>query len=485
MKRAGVPRTVPQRKTILVVDDAEVIRTYLKNLLPMKGYDVLLAEDGLKAMELLNGGAHPDVVVLDVMMPGIDGIETLRKIKQLMPEVPVIMLSVVGKAGTVVDAMNLGAADYINKPFEEEELEIALTKVLQIENLKGDRDELRDRLREHEARERTGFLWASDKMTRIKEILEQVSDADVTILIHGESGVGKEVVARTTHELSNRRENRFVKVNCAALPEELLESELFGYERGAFTGASSRKAGKFEVASGGTMFLDEIGEMSPKLQAKLLQVLQDGEFSRLGGDVDVHVDVRVLAATNRNLEDMVRKGTFREDLYYRLNVVNVWVPPLRDRREEIPVLVDHFRRLYSLKYGRELGTVSDRLMRGFLEYSWPGNVRELENMVKRIVVLQSEDAIAEEIFGAGNSLARNAPAPSPVEAEPLEGDAGASLAEPISLRDIGRKAARDAEREALKRVLYQTNWNRKKAARILEVSYKTLLQKIKDCGLGE
>ena len=299
---------MPQRKTILVVDDAEVIRTYLKNLLPMKGYDVLLAEDGLKAMELLNGGAHPDVVVLDVMMPGIDGIETLRKIKQLMPEVPVIMLSVVGKAGTVVDAMNLGAVDYINKPFEEEELEIALKKVLEIENLKGDRDELRDRLREHEARERTGFLWASEKMTRIKEILEQVSDADVTILIHGESGVGKEVVARTTHELSNRRENRFVKVNCAALPEELLESELFGYERGAFTGASSRKAGKFEVASGGTMFLDEIGEMSPKLQAKLLQVLQDGEFSRLGGDVDVHVDVRVLAATNRNLEDMVRKG---------------------------------------------------------------------------------------------------------------------------------------------------------------------------------
>ena len=231
------------------------------------------------------------------------------------------------------------------------------------------------------------------------------------------------------------------------------------------------------------MFLDEIGEMSPKLQAKLLQVLQDGEFSRLGGDVDVHVDVRVLAATNRNLEDMVRKGAFREDLYYRLNVVNVWIPPLRERREEVPVLVDHFRQLYSAKYGRELAGISDRLMRGFVDYSWPGNVRELENMVKRIVVLQSEDAIAEEIFGASASAsaARLAPVQAVAVAEP---DPTGPLS-PISLRDIGRKAARDAEREALKRVLYQTNWNRKKAARILEVSYKTLLQKIKECGLGE
>jgi len=478
MSRPGTPRTVPQRKQILVVDDAEVIRTYLKNLLPMKGYDVLVAEDGLKAMALLNEGARPDVVVLDVMMPGIDGIETLRKIKQLMPEVPVIMLSVVGKAGTVVDAMNLGAADYINKPFEEEELEIALKKVLEVETLRGESKELRERLREHEARERTGFLWASEKMQRIKEILEQVADADVTILIHGESGVGKEVVARTTHELSTRREQRFVKVNCAALPEELLESELFGYERGAFTGASSRKAGKFEVASGGTMFLDEIGEMSPKLQAKLLQVLQDGEFSRLGGDVDVHVDVRVLAATNRNLEDMVRKGGFREDLYYRLNVVNVWVPPLRERKDEIPVLVDYFLGVYGAKYGRDANGLSDRLMRGFLDYAWPGNVRELENMVKRIVVLQSEDAIADEIFGAGG----RGPVPARETPEPA---AGEPLSGPISLRDIGRKAAREAEREALKRVLYQTNWNRKKAAKILEVSYKTLLQKIKECGLGE
>jgi two-component system response regulator AtoC len=311
----------------------------------------------------------------------------------------------------------------------------------------------------------------------------------VTVLIHGESGVGKEVVSRTVHELSSRASERFVKVNCAALPEELLESELFGYERGAFTGASARKPGKFEVANGGTMFLDEIGEMSPKLQAKLLQVLQDGEFSRLGGDSDVRVDVRVVTATNRNLEEMVQRGAFREDLYYRINVVNVWVPPLRERREEIPVLVDYFLRRYAEQYGRPVQPLSEGLMRTFLHYEWPGNVRELENMVKRIVVLQDESAIAREILAAQ----RSAPAPSPtparaarVASEPEPpGEEAKEPAGPLSLRDIGRQAARKAEREALERVLYETNWNRKKAARILAVSYKTLLQKIKECGLGE
>jgi two-component system response regulator AtoC len=486
VSRTGTARSVPQRRQVLVVDDAEVIRTYLRNLLPAKGYDVLLAEDGARALDLLAQGARPDVVLLDVMMPQPDGIETLRRMKQRDPALPVVMLSVVGKAGTVVEAMNLGASDYINKPFEEEELELALGRVLATESLKAEREDLRERLRVHEARERQRFLWSSGKMQRIHELLEQVADADVTVLIHGESGVGKEVVARTLHELSDRRDARFVKVNCAALPEELLESELFGYERGAFTGASARKAGKFEVASSGTIFLDEIGEMSPKLQAKLLQVLQDGEFSRLGGDSDVQVDVRVVCATNRNLEDMVQKGAFREDLFYRINVVNVRVPPLRERRDEIAMLVDHFLARYAQQYDREALRISDRLLAGFQTYDWPGNVRELENMIKRIVVLQDETAISQEIFGAPRSAAAPEPAapasasgnsPAPARAEPDEGK--------LSLREIGRRAARDAEREALRRVLYQTNWNRRKAAQILEVSYKTLLQKIKECGLGE
>jgi two-component system response regulator AtoC len=412
-------------------------------------------------------------------MPGMDGLDLLRRMKEIAPDIPVIMLSVVGKAGTIVEAMNLGAADYLNKPFEEEELEIALQKLLETESLRAETEVLRERLREHEELDSEPFLWASEKMQAIHEILSQVADADVTVLIHGESGVGKEVIARTVHELSNRSERPFVKVNCAALPEELLESELFGYERGAFTGASARKSGKFEIADSGTMFLDEIGEMSGPLQAKLLQVLQDGEFSRLGGQSDVRVDVRVVAATNRNLEEMVASGAFREDLYYRLNVVNVFVPPLRDRREEIPVFVDHFLRVYRLKYNRDVSGVSDRLMQGFIEYAWPGNVRELENMVKRIIVLQNEDAIAEEIF---NAPARSDPARPTAEEIVDEMD---PMDDSISLREIGKRAARDAEREALRRVLFQTNWNRKKAAKILEVSYKTLLQKIKECGLTD
>jgi two-component system response regulator AtoC len=475
----GWTRSVPRRRQILAVDDAEGIRTYLKNLLSLKGYEVLLAEDGARALELLREGAEPEVIILDVMMPGMDGLETLRRIREIRPVVPVIMLSVVGKASTIVEAMNLGAADYLNKPFEEEELEIAIHRVLETESLKAEREELRERLREHEEHKAEGFLWASDKMTRIRDILAQVADADVTVLIHGESGVGKEVIARTVHEFSNRDAGPFVKVNCAALPEDLLESELFGYEKGAFTGALGRKAGKFEIADGGTIFLDEIAEMSPPLQAKLLQVLQDGEFSRLGGQADVRVDVRVVAATNRNLEEMVQLGTFREDLYYRLNVVNVWVPPLRERREEIPVLADHFCRRYARKYGREFKPVSARLMKGFMDYPWPGNVRELENMVKRIVVLQSEDTIADEIFSSPR------PAESPdVAVERIVAEVHEDLGQ-ISLREVGKRAAREAEREALRRVLYQTNWNRKKAAKILEVSYKTLLQKIKECGLAD
>ncbi len=475
---AAETRSVPVRRQILVVDDAEGIRTYLKNLLSLKGYDVLLAPDGATALDYLQGGASPEVAILDIMMPGMDGLDLLRRMKELRPEIPVIMLSVVGKAGTIVEAMNLGAADYLNKPFEEEELEIALQKLLETESQRAETEQLRERLREHEALGKEPFLWASEKMQRIHEILSQVADADVTVLIHGESGVGKEVIARTVHELSNRAERPFVKVNCAALPEELLESELFGYERGAFTGASTRKAGKFEIADGGTMFLDEIGEMSAPLQAKLLQVLQDGEFSRLGGQADVRVDVRVVAATNRNLEEMVAQGAFREDLYYRLNVVNVFVPPLRERREEIPVFAEHFVRVYALKYNREISGLSDRLLQAFLQYAWPGNVSELENMVKRIVVLQNEEAIVEEIFSApAREPARPTVEQIVDEMDPMD--------DSVSLREIGKRAARDAEREALRRVLYQTNWNRKKAAKILDVSYKTLLQKIKECGLTD
>ncbi len=457
----------------MVVDDAEGMRHYLASLLELRGYAVDTAEDGRSALALLEAGAAPDVVVLDVMMPGLDGLETLRMIKESHPDLPVVMLSVVGKASTIVEAMQAGAADYLNKPFEEDEIELTLSKVLDRSRLERERERLREELEEHG--EHT--VWKSDAMRRIREVIEQTSDTDVTFLIQGESGVGKEIIARTVHELSSRAEGPFVKVNCAALPEELLESELFGYEKGAFTGAHARKFGKFEVAHKGTIFLDEIGEMSPGLQAKLLQVLQDSEFTRLGGHREVVVDVRVVCATHRPLLDMVQDGQFREDLYFRLNVVNVQVPPLRERRDEMRDLVETFLDRYSIRYDRPRRELSTELMSAFERYAFPGNVRELENMIKRVVVLESEDSILDELARREAGERRNRSLLQGL-LEEIEETAGE-----VPLREVGRRFAHEAERETIEQALQRTQWNRKKAAKLVNVSYKTLLQKIRDCGL--
>jgi DNA-binding NtrC family response regulator len=462
-----------KRYRVLVVDDAEGIRTYLASLLELKGYDVDTAEDGRSALALLEGGAAPDAIILDVMMPGIDGVETLRRIRDLDEKLPVVMLSVVGKASTIVEAMRLGASDYLNKPFEESELEVALDKVFAKRELERERD----RLAQEVMPTGTTAVWGSEAMRRVHDVLEQVADTDVTILIQGESGVGKEIVARTVHELSTRAERPFIKVNCAALPTELLESELFGYEKGAFTGATARKHGKFEMAHRGSIFLDEIGEMSPALQAKLLQVLQDGVFTRLGGNRDVKVDVRVVCATNRKLAEMVQTGGFREDLYFRLNVVSVAIPPLRDRREEIPLLIESFERRFAARYAKQAPVLSEQLLEEFDRYAFPGNVRELENMVKRVVVLESEESILAEIRRYGREIRQSNDALRAL-LEEVEQTAGE-----VPLREVGRRAALQAEREAIDRVLHHTNWNRKQAAQLLGVSYKTLLQKIRGCGL--
>ena len=298
-----------------------------RGLVELHGYDVDTAEDGRRALALLEGGAAPDVVLLDVMMPGLDGLDTLDRIRQLDPRLPVVMLSVVGKAHTIVEAMQRGAADYLNKPFQEEELEAVLQSALDRRALVQERDRLASEVVPHG----DAAVWASDSMRAVRALLEQVADTDVTMLIQGESGVGKEIVARTAHELSARRARPFVKVNCAALPADLLESELFGYEKGAFTGANGRKAGKFELANGGTILLDEVSEMEIGLQAKLLRVLQEYEVDRVGGSRPVPVDVRVMATTNRRLVELVERGQFREDLYYRLSVIPLTLPPLRAR----------------------------------------------------------------------------------------------------------------------------------------------------------
>jgi len=379
------------------------------------------------------------------------------------------MISVVGRAPTIVAAMQLGAVDFINKPFEEDELDQVLDHFVPIPKAVGASQSSWEDLDES--------LWDGAAMGEIRAVIEQISDTDVTVLIQGESGVGKEIVARSIHGMSTRSEGPFVKVNCAALPEDLLESELFGYEKGAFTGAYARKFGKFEVATGGTIFLDEIGEMSPGLQAKLLQVLQDSRFTRLGGNKDVTVNVRVVCATHRPLLDMVAEGDFREDLYFRLNVVNIQIPPLRDRREEIEPLVDLFIDRYGRKYDRPVRSVSKAMLTAFMSYGFPGNVRELENMVKRIVVLGSEDPVIAELLEREASQ-RDSNAGFLALLQEVEATAGK-----IPLREVGRRAAMEVEREAIDLALRKTDWNRKKAALLLGVSYKTLLQKIRDCDL--
>jgi two-component system, NtrC family, response regulator AtoC len=342
------------------------------------------------------------------------------------------------------------------------------------------------------------LLGQSEQMREVCALVERVADTDVTVLVRGESGTGKELVSRAIHEASARRHKPFVKVNCAALPAELLESELFGFERGAFTGALQQKPGRFEFANYGTMLLDEISEMPAPLQAKLLQVLQDGEFSRLGGREDVKVDVRVVAATNRDLESAVSNGQFREDLFFRLNVVCVTLPPLRQRRDEIPILTAFFLRLYADRYNRPIPALGQDTQRLLLEYTWPGNVRELENAIKRVVVLGSDTTVRNEI---AETIAGRQPhvSPAPVReiASPARPCAPALVGPPIgasavaepeaedgcSLKAIGRKAARAAERTLIARTLQHTRWNRREAAEILGISYKALLYKIKEAEL--
>ncbi len=464
---------------VLVIDDDPGLRDYLGALAARQGYVVLSVPTGEEALEKLDD-ARPDLVTLDLVLPGMDGLETLRHIKKRIPDVPVVMLSGHGQARNIVEAMKLGATDFLRKPFEVEELEVSFQKALEKRALREEVEELRGRVRS----EAELLLLCGDdtKMREVREIIEQVAATDITVLVRGESGTGKEVVARALHRLSDRRERPFVKVNCAALPSELLESELFGFERGAFTGAQRRKLGKFEYANTGTIFLDEISEMHPGLQAKLLQVLQDGEFSRLGGESDVRVDTRILAATNRDLEKAVADGSFREDLLFRLNVVTVLLPPLRDRRDAIPLLIEHFLAKYNQQYGKNLKSLSLDTFDVFMQYRWPGNVRELENLVKRIVVLGNEQTVVDEI----SKKLREEPSGGDEPALDL-GALGVDLAngKAVDLKAIAKRAAQIAEKRVIERVLEQTRWNRKEAAERLQISYKALLYKMKDNGLSE
>jgi len=421
------------------------------------------AESGDQAVSRLAGGYVPCVIVQDIVMPGINGIEVLESVKKINPSIPVIILSAAGQIKTVVDAMKMGAADFLVKPFEEQELELAIENVVEKQKLKEEVKTLKRQLDSYDAGD---ILSTNPRVLKIKEIAKHVADTDVPVLITGESGVGKEVLARYMHSHSSRHDKPFVKVNCAALPNDLLESELFGYERGAFTGALNDKPGKFELADKGTLLLDEIGEMTPHLQAKLLHVLQDSEYTRLGAKRTIRVDARVLASTNINLEENVASGKFREDLYFRLNVIRIDIPPLRERREDIPVLCNYFLCRYRERYKSSVEEITPSLMDSFLRYDWPGNVRQLENAVKRYLILPDMNVNLSELKDQTSSSAT-----APVAAKPKEDN--------MSLKDVGTRAAEQAERELVLRVLEETSWNRKQAARRLNICYKALLNKLK------
>src|SRR5438067_785566 len=508
---------------VLVIDDDEAAREILVELLGRIGYHAFATGDGKAGLEWLAGAAAPPrAVLLDLRMPVLDGFEVLHRYRADGGTAPVIALSAMDEKEAVVKAMRLGASDYLVKPIEPEELEEAIERCAASRPSPVEEPQAApiipavrptdpphvappSRIDPSRRGVPTEYVASSPAMLSIWDMVDRVAETDVPVLIRGESGVGKEGIARTLHERSPRRGKPFVKINCAALPSELLESELFGHERGAFTGATSEKPGKFELADHGTIFLDEIGEMHPALQAKLLQVLQDEEYYRVGGKRPLRSGARVVVATNRVLEDEIARGNFREDLYYRLNVVSVIVPPLRDRKEDVPHLIEHFRRKYGSKYKQGATAFSDEVMHKLLKYDYPGNVRELENLVRRLVVLRDDRFVLDEL----NAAAARRPA---LQTQPPSGPAAGALppssqaaspqprgeahppapvvqmlgnAETVSLKEIARQAALRAEREAISAMLARTNWNKRKAAARLQISYKALLYKIKDCGLTD
>src|SRR6202051_2843489 len=458
-----------EKERILVVDDEPSIRKYLGTLLEVDGYQVEAVTSGTEAIKKIENGERPDFIILDVLMPEVNGLETLKQLMQIDRSLNVVMLSCSNEVGTVVEAIRLGAQDYLTKPFEKAELDVAMLKCRQKQQLRAENKALREYC--DKITEDLCFLPASPQMVRIRQQILQIAPVDVPVFICGESGVGKEVVARMIHMRSTRRNQAFVKVNCAALPGELLESELFGYEQGAFTGAVRSKPGKFELANKGTIFLDEIAEMSPHLQAKLLHVLQDHQYSRLGGRHLVDVDVRVLAATNVEVQEAIKSGRLREDLYYRLNVLSINVPPLRERTTEIPLLFRHFLNKYAEKFQKQLPTPSEHLMEAAMRYPWPGNLRELENFVKRYVILEDDEGSFCELVEMGAARQRTSPReePAPVREQ--------------GLKALVRGLKDEAEMEAIADALEKTHWCRKDAAKMLGISYKALLYKIRQFNL--
>jgi two-component system response regulator AtoC len=459
---------------VLIVDDEINIRRVLAAMLKREGYEVTTAADGEQAFGVLHK-TPVHVVVTDLVMPRMSGLELLRRVAADFPDVPVIVITAHGSVDSAVAALKAGAFDYITKPFEQDELKKVIAKAARAHDL--------ERQNVHAPGgdgEKPPLVGQSPSMRAVHEMVARVADSPSTVLITGESGTGKELIAHALHRGSSRRDKPLIKVNCAAIPKDLVESELFGYERGAFTGAVGSKPGRFELADGGTLFLDEIGEIPVEIQVKLLRALQESEFERVGGIKTLRVDVRLIAATNRDLKALISDGRFREDLYYRLAVVPIALPPLRDRREDIPLLVAHFIDKYDRRLGKKVTGIEDDALQLLLGYAWPGNIRELENLMERSVLFADGPLILASSLP--DSLREKGSVPvGPIAAVgPLGNIAAPSGA---SMKEIVRQAQAELEKELITRALAETGGNVTRAAKRLQISRKSLQVKMKELGL--
>ncbi len=454
------------QRTILVADDDASIRSLLKQLLSDEGYSVVEATTGTEVVEKVKE-TNPDLVIMDVRMPELDGIEALSKLKVSSPKTSVLIMTAFGSSNNAIRAMELGAFDYITKPFELDKISHTVKRVIEYRDLTSEVQVLRDEISSLVQTER--IVGNSPAMQEVYKIVGKVAKADATVLITGESGTGKELVAEALHYNSNRRSGPIVKVSCAALPETLLEAELFGHEKGSFTGAMTQRRGRFEMADKGTIFLDEIGEMSLPTQTKLLRVLQERKIERIGSSLPIKVDIRIICATNKDLQRQVEQQKFRDDLYYRLNVINIHMPPLRDRKEDIPALVEHFLAKHRYSATAQPAAISEEALKRLMEYDWPGNVRELENVVERAVVLSRGQIITSRELPFGDH-----------DAGDHEDDGG----DEVSVeKSFFKKSVAQFEKDLIMKALRDANGNRSKAAEMLGIYRRLLYAKIKEYGL--
>ncbi len=455
---------------IMVVDDDASFRFLLLETLQKEGYSVVSASGGQEALDIYAKQGPFDVITLDVKMPGMDGFEVLSRIKAITPEQLIVIITAYGAQKIAIEAVKKGAYDYFTKPFEIDELRLVISRALECNRLNCENKKLKEELgRDLKLKE---IIGSSGKMMEVFDRIKKVTSNDITVLIHGESGTGKELVARAIHYNSGRGKGPFIKVNCAAIPEGVLESELFGHEKGAFTDAISKKIGKFEAADKGTIFLDEIGDMSLAMQAKILRILQEKEFERVGSTQAVKADVRIIAATNKDLFRAVKEDQFREDLFYRINVVSIKLPPLRERREDIPLLFEHFMHRFNKEFNKSIEHISLKAMELLMKYPWPGNVRELENALQRAIVLCEGNIITNKDLPFYIQFLD-----TETKLDIGSADFSKSLIETV--KDI----TDEVEKQIILKALKKTNWNRSETASLLKISRKSLFNKMKRCNL--